>query len=279
MPVLTKTELITLRSIIYKNQNQHVYQRRITSTLRESILLDCDENLRGKLTRRTSRSFGNIIREFLKSKRRKVGIEKRIKNYWRNHHNKSLGFRVTSSDLCLSKDSKESEIAYVLNRCKQGNSMRRARVLDFSGMVSFGDINIDNLLEVLAAHKQIFSINLGEKPNVSTKSWEKVIASVNCGHNGIRYCFVDQINCPAYLVRQLKLAIRTQRSVDVFMQKNAGSIAGPCLPEWKCDNILNQLMKKCPSNQRNSPDLAYCKPFWYSKNRCSCNKAGMEEDY
>uniref|UniRef100_A0A7S3SC26 Uncharacterized protein n=1 Tax=Emiliania huxleyi TaxID=2903 RepID=A0A7S3SC26_EMIHU len=99
--------------------------------------------------------------------------------------------------------------------------MRSVHVLSFRGMTAFDDACMEALVRLLQGRPQVFSLNMGEKPNVSLKGWKCLAAHLWVGH--IVCLFIDKINCKEIVIRECLDAIAgTRRRKDGTVRSRAG---------------------------------------------------------
>lgn len=119
------------------------------------------------------------------------------------------------------------------------------------------------LLEVLAEDraKNLFSVNLGEKRDVTCEGWTALLSFVTHGNGRchIRYIFVDSnekgIKYEKEYISKLKQGIRELRNKDC-------EEATP-LPIWKLQSTVDRLRKDCPHYSTIEQFMA--KPFYHYK--------------
>ena len=157
--------------------------------------------------------------------------------------------------LLLTQDSSVASVDYVFKRLLSGRAPRNTNVLVLAGLTNFNDQHMEVLMKILKKFPSIFPVNLGEKCKVTNFGWDLLINNIRSGEIGIRYGFVDTKDCNK--VRVIKNVMQEQRRVDLSFPN--------AKPKWQCALILEELRKENPISQRNDIDLAYGKPFWYSK--------------
>jgi hypothetical protein len=243
---LTNAEISQVKCAIENALKSGFRQNRTSRQLRQMVFDRIEFG--SKLNDRT---FKRLIRPYLTKV--KIVIPSPVKYYWRYHHQKCLGYRVQPLQLRLQNDSSADTIDHVLQRSSAGSALNKAFVLCLFSIVNFNDQNMKTLIQLLQKHKQIFSVNLGEKPKVSNDSWMLLIENINSGAIGIRYGFADKKDC--LYVKEFKAAMRNKRHEDNSTQDD---------PIWSSKTILNLLKDACPPGER-SDNLAYGKPFWYKK--------------
>jgi len=179
-----------------------------------------------------------------------------------------------------------SDIAGVLrelaDRGRARVLMNSIHVLSFHGMEGFDDECVSALLELLRQYHGIFSVNLGEKPNVTCRGWrslrtglsESNVIAVFIDFKNIKCAFGGTDKIAGHFIRLVKndlkqRRLRAQDSAQAHLRLAAGCAAGDATGRKRHTGKAADIAPWCTGHVQSyirtfgkGKDLWWAKPFW-----------------